>query len=189
MDSSSSDIQSTLPPLTPRERKNSVQSRRNRPVQIYCAPKSTELSQVQMGCAPSRPARSFYQEFFVERPLAKQQFADRSAQNRKAKDPKSVNTHSHSRSDASDNPLMTYVTTMEPQAPAMELPDRGIHELGVETRAPMTVDDTGIASVGEEPARGDLKIYQEEVEARRREEGERYYLAHKVLDPNGTWVF
>lgn len=107
---------------------------------------------------------------------------------------KPATAHKHSRSDASDAPFMTYVTKIETQPPTShvaetEMPEEDNNDLEVHTEAPITVNSTGMTAFEEEVARGDLKIYQEEVEARRIEEGKRYYLAHRKLDPNGEYVF
>jgi len=84
---------------------------------------------------------------------------------------------------------MTTTTKVETHAPMTEMSEMGVPEMEVETEAPMHVDATGMTKFEEEVAKGDLRIYQEEVEAKRVEEGRRYYLAHRALDPNGTWMF
>lgn len=77
----------------------------------------------------------------------------------------------------------------KPEVEEIEAHERDVHGAEVKTEASISFEATGMTAFEEEVARGDLNIYQEELEARRIEEGNRYYLAHRVLDPNGEYVF
>jgi hypothetical protein len=98
----------------------------------------------RMGCGPSRPSRSFYNEYFVEQPgrLQVQRQPDEEGVSRP--------------------PMIRFPPRIK---------RRGSRE---------------VASV-EEGARGDLKIYAEEVEARKREEEERTFVLHAAV--RGDQVF
>lgn len=97
-----------------------------------------------MGCGPSRPSRSFYNEYFVEQPgrLQRQRRPDEEGVSR---------------------------------PPMIRFPPR------IKRR------ESSLGTSVEEGARGDLKIYAEEVEARRREEEQRTFVMHAAV--RGDQVF
>jgi len=112
-------------------------------------PLSPDTKTARMGCGPSRPCRSFYNEYFVEQP-------------KKFQNQQRANEECVSR----------------PPRVALA-PSTGARE-----RRPVTIAEVQFA---EEVARGDLKIYEEEVEARRREEGQRTFVMHAAV--RGEQVF
>ena len=50
-------------------------------------------------------------------------------------------------------------------------------------------DDSRELTYEEQVARADLRIYQEEMEAKKAEEERRIYLIHRAINGNGDWVF
>ena len=50
-------------------------------------------------------------------------------------------------------------------------------------------DDSHKLTYKEQVARADLRIYQEEMEAKKAEEEHRVYLIHRAINGNGDWVF
>ena len=50
-------------------------------------------------------------------------------------------------------------------------------------------DDSRELTYEEQVARADLRIYQEEMEAKKAEEERRVYLIHRAINGNGDWVF
>ncbi|KAK0508757.1 hypothetical protein JMJ35_009033 [Cladonia borealis] len=109
-----------------------------------------------MGCVPSRPSESFYQEYFARRPekntKAKQTATKKNIQSKKDKsNPEHLDAKTEVASKDHDDP----------------------RELTYE----------------EQVARADLRIYQEEMEAKKAEEEHRVYLIHRAINGNGDWVF
>lgn len=106
-----------------------------------------------MGCGPSRPSRSFYSEYFVEPPHQK-------APNSK---PQSINQRPG---------IKHNISPPRPQVPRRpyNAPDDG----------PVIWAEENLEEE-EEGARGDLRIYQEEMEARRMEEQERTFVINAVV--------
>ena len=109
-----------------------------------------------MGCVPSRPSESFYQEIFG------------SSTEKKAKE-KQIATKKNiqSKKDMS-NP----------------------EDLDAKTGAAgKDHDDSRELTYEEQVARADLRIYQQEMEAKKAEEEHRVYLIHRAINGNGDWVF
>ncbi len=50
-------------------------------------------------------------------------------------------------------------------------------------------DDSRQLTYEEQVARADLRIYQQEMEAKKAEEEHRVYLIHRAINGNGDWVF
>ena len=109
-----------------------------------------------MGCVPSRPSESFYQEIFGERPA------------KKAKE-KQIATKKNIQSKKN-------MSTTEAFDAKTEV-------------ASKDNDDTRELTYEEQVARADLRIYQQEMEAKKAEEEHRVYLIHRAINGNGDWVF
>ena len=109
-----------------------------------------------MGCSPSRPSESFYQEFFggsTEKKAKKKQTATKkSIQSKKDRsNPEDIGAKSEV---VSKNQVDSHEMTYEEQI-----------------------------------ARADLRIYEEEMKAKKAEEQHRVYLMHRAVNRNGDWVF
>ena len=109
-----------------------------------------------MGCVPSRPSESFYQELFG-RPTEKKAKEKRTAMEKNIQNKKDM-------SNPEDTNTKTEVASKNP-------------------------DDTCELTYEEQVARADLKIYQEEMKAKKAEEEHRLYLIHRAINGNGDWVF
>ena len=109
-----------------------------------------------MGCVPSRPSESFYQEFFGER-------TEKRGQKKQTATTKNIK----SKKDMS-NP----------------------EHIDAKTRVvSKDHDDSRELTYEEEVARADLRIYEEEMKAKKAEEEHRIYLMHCAINRNGDWVF
>ena len=121
-----------------------------------------------MGCAPSRPSQSFYQEFFVEYPEKRTQGkvqgkkieGKRIAVGKLAKQPKK-------------------------QAPPLKEPSY----MDKVNRNAGKPKHTRTLTREEEIARADLRIYAEEMKAKCDEEANRIFIMNCVLDGKGGSVF
>ena len=109
-----------------------------------------------MGCAPSRPSESFYQELFGER-------TEKRGKRKQTATKKNI----HSKKDVS-NP----------------------EDIDRKTRSVTKNHDASCElTYEEEVARADLRIYEEEMKAKKAEEEHRVYLMHCAINSNGDWVF
>ena len=109
-----------------------------------------------MGCVPSRPSESFYQEI-----LGKQ--TGKKAKEKQNATKKNIRSKKDM-SNPEDTDAKTEVASKNP-------------------------DDTRELTYEEQVARADLKIYQEEMKAKKAEEEHRLYLIHRAINGNGDWVF
>ncbi len=108
-----------------------------------------------MGCVPSRPSESFYQEIFGER-SEKKAAKKQAAMEKSIQSKKDVSNFKHS---------------------------------GKTEMVSKNHDDTRELTYEEQVARADLRIYQQEMEAKKAEEEHRVYLIHRAINGNGDWVF
>ena len=109
-----------------------------------------------MGCVPSRPSESFYQDLFGEQP------------EKKAKE----------KQTATKKNIQTKKAMLNPK--------------DVDAKAEVVSknhDDSRELTYEEQVARADLRIYPEEMEAKKAEEEHRVYLIHRAINGNGDWVF
>lgn len=117
-----------------------------------------------MGCAPSRPSQSFYQEYFVEKAQAKARWqkieGKRIAVDKVAKKPK------HLGAPLKETNYMDKVT---------------MHQKKLRHARTLTRE--------EEIARADLRIYAEEMKAKRDVEANRVFIMNCVLDGKGGSIF
>lgn len=106
-----------------------------------------------MGCVPSRPSESFYQEFF----------GDSTEKNAKEKQ------------TAQKKNIQSKKDTSAPE--------------DISWKAEAVSNDSRELTYEEEVARADLRIYEEEMKAKKAEEEHRVYLMHCAINRNGDWVF
>lgn len=109
-----------------------------------------------MGCVPSRPSESFYQELFCERP-------EKETKEKKIATKKNM----QSKKDM-------------PNPEDLDAKTEGVSK---------DHDDSHKLTYEEQVARADLRIYQEEMNAKKAEEENRVYLIHRAINGNGDWVF
>ena len=109
-----------------------------------------------MGCVPSRPSESFYQEIFSEQPEKKPK-EKQAATKRDIQSKKDV-------SNPEDLDAKTDVVSKN-------------H------------DDIRELTYEEQVARADLRIYEQEMKAKKAEEEHRVYLMHRAINGDGDWVF
>lgn len=109
-----------------------------------------------MGCVPSRPSESFYQELLGQR-------TEKKAKEKQTAAKKNI----QSKKDMS-NP-------------------EGID--GKTEAVSKDHDDSRKLTYEEEVARADLRIYEEEMKAKKAEEEHRVYLMYCAINRNGDWVF
>lgn len=132
--------------LTKKQRREIITTQAKWPI---LDPLSPDTKAARMGCVPSRPSHSFYNEFFVE---------------------------SSRKQDAPQRPDRENLAPPPLVGPA----PRGKSK----ERRPVTIAEVRFA---EEVARGDLEIYEEEVEARKREMDQRTFVMHAAM--RGDQVF
>ena len=109
-----------------------------------------------MGCVPSRPSESFYQDLFGER-------SEKKAKEKQIATKKNIQTKKDM-SNPKDADAKTDVV-------------RKNH------------DDSRELIYEDQIAQADLRIYQEDMEAKKAEEEHRVYLIHRAINGNGDWVF
>ena len=109
-----------------------------------------------MGCVPSRPSESFYQEFFGD------------STEKKAKEKQTATKKNMQSKKDTSNPKDIRAKT--------EVVSKN-H------------DDSREMTYEEQVARADLRIYEEEMKAKKVEEEHRVYLMHCAINRNGDWVF
>ena len=134
----------------------SNKARWHRLVQIHGPSSSIILRTENMGCVPSRPSESFYQECFCPRPEKKTKEKQTTAK-------KDI----QSKKDQSNPEHLDAKTEV----------------------ASKDHDDSHKLTYEEQVARADLRIHQEETEAKKAEEERRVYLIHRAINGNGDWVF
>ena len=134
----------------------SAKARWYRLVRSHKPSASKILRTENMGCVPSRPSESFYQEICG------------GATQKKAKE-KQIATKKNIQSKED-----------------MSIPEETDAKTEMASKNP---DDTRELTYEEQVARADLKIYQEEMKAKKAEEEHRFYLIHRAINGNGDWVF
>ena len=123
-----------------------------------------------MGCAPSRPSQSFYQEYFVEHPQKKAQESTRKT-----------------RSQGKKIAIGELAKQPKMQAPPLK-------ETNYISNINKKLEDRNKANTltrEQEIALADLRIYESEMKARKEEEAatDRVYAMNRALNGKENWVF